>query len=86
MGMPGMPELLVILLIVVLLFGAKKIPDLAKGVGKGIKDFKKAVKDDGEEESPKAISKAEEVKTEETKVAEVKTVETKPAETKSENA
>jgi len=46
MGMPSMPELLIILAIVVLLFGAKKIPDLAKGVGKGIKDFKKAVKDD----------------------------------------
>jgi len=44
--MPSMPELLIILAIVVLLFGAKKIPDLAKGVGKGIKDFKKAVKDD----------------------------------------
>lgn len=46
MGMPSMPELLIILTIVVLLFGAKKIPDLAKGVGKGIKDFKKAMKDD----------------------------------------
>ncbi|SFV50868.1 Twin-arginine translocation protein TatA [hydrothermal vent metagenome] len=46
MGMPSMPELLVILAIVVLLFGAKKIPDLAKGMGKGIKDFKKAIKDD----------------------------------------
>ena len=44
-----MPELLVILAIVVLLFGAKKIPDLAKGMGKGIKDFKKAIKDDDEE-------------------------------------
>ena len=48
--MPSMPELLVILAIVVLLFGAKKIPDLAKGIGKGIKDFKKAVKEDEEEE------------------------------------
>ncbi len=79
--MPGMPELLVVLLIVVLLFGAKKIPDLAKGVGKGIKDFKKAVKEDSEEDTPKAIDK-----TEETKTVEATTVETKAAETKSENA
>jgi len=49
MGMPSMPELLVILAIVVLLFGAKKIPDLAKGIGKGIKDFKKAVREDDDE-------------------------------------
>ena len=48
MGMPSMPELLIVLAIVVLLFGAKKIPDLAKGMGKGIKDFKKAIKDDDE--------------------------------------
>ena len=46
MAMPSVPELLIILAIVVLLFGAKKIPDLAKGLGSGIKNFKKAVKDD----------------------------------------
>ena len=46
MGMPSMPELLIVLAIVVLLFGAKKIPDLAKGMRKGIKDFKKAVSED----------------------------------------
>ena len=48
MGMPSMPELLIILAIVVLLFGAKKIPDLAKGLGTGIKNFKKAVKEEDE--------------------------------------
>ena len=57
MGMPSMPELLIVLAIVVLLFGAKKIPDLAKGMGKGIKDFKKAIKEDDEE--PKEIVKKE---------------------------
>ncbi len=45
----GTQELLIILAIVIILFGAKKIPDLAKGLGKGIKDFKKAVKEDDEE-------------------------------------
>ena len=45
--MPGTTELLLILGIVVLLFGAKKIPDLAKGLGKGIKNFKSEMKDDG---------------------------------------
>ncbi|MCF6201223.1 MAG: twin-arginine translocase TatA/TatE family subunit [Hydrogenimonas sp.] len=50
MGMPSMPELLIILAIVVLLFGAKKIPELAKGMGSGIRNFKKAMKEDEEEE------------------------------------
>ncbi len=62
MGMPSMPELLIVLAIVVLLFGAKKIPDLAKGMGKGIKDFKKAIKDD--EEDTKEIAKKDETPTE----------------------
>ena len=74
MGMPGMPELLVILLIVVLLFGAKKIPDLAKGVGRGIKDFKKAVKDDDEVAEAKDTKKIDNA--DETKVVETKTTET----------
>ncbi len=68
--MPSMPELLVILAIVVLLFGAKKIPDLAKGMGKGIKDFKKAIKEDDEE-----VAKAKEIK-DETKEAVAETKET----------
>lgn len=46
MAMPSGSELLLIFGIVVLLFGAKKIPDLAKGLGQGIRSFKKEMKDD----------------------------------------
>jgi sec-independent protein translocase protein TatA len=38
----GMPELLIILFVVMLLFGAKKLPELARGFGQGIREFKKA--------------------------------------------
>ena len=62
MGMPSMPELLIVLAIVVLLFGAKKIPDLAKGMGKGIKDFKQAIKED--EDDKKEIASKDETPTE----------------------
>ena len=74
MGMPSMPELLIVLAIVVLLFGAKKIPDLAKGMGKGIKDFKKAIKEEDDEDVKGVASKTADE------------VETKIEEKKSENA
>lgn len=48
----GGPELLIILVIILLLFGAKKLPELAKGLGKSMKEFKKAaqeVQDDFQE-------------------------------------
>ncbi len=48
----GMPELLVILGVAVLLFGGKKIPEVAKGLGEGIRNFKTALK--GEPEKPAA--------------------------------
>ncbi|MBN2415925.1 twin-arginine translocase TatA/TatE family subunit [bacterium] len=41
-GSLGVPELLIIFFLIVLLFGAKKLPELAKGLGKGIREFKKA--------------------------------------------
>ena len=50
MGFPGGMELVIILVIVILLFGAKKIPDLAKGLGTGIKEFKKATKEENKKE------------------------------------
>jgi sec-independent protein translocase protein TatA len=44
-GMPGMGEWVVIGLFVLVFFGAKKIPEFAKGLGKGFREFKDAVKD-----------------------------------------
>ena len=48
MHMPSGMQLLVIVLIVLILFGGKKIPELAKGLGSGIRNFKKAIKEDEE--------------------------------------
>ena len=42
----GVPELAIILLIVFFLFGAKRLPEMGKGIGEGIKNFKKSFKDD----------------------------------------
>ena len=57
MSMPGGMEWLLIALVVLLLFGGKKIPELAKGLGSGIKNFKKAVKDDEDE----IVNKSDEI-------------------------
>lgn len=69
MGMPSGTELLIIFGIIVLLFGAKKIPDLAKGIGKGIKNFKSEMKDVNEEvasDEPKKVENTDEVASTET--------------------
>lgn len=50
MGVPSGMELIIIALVVLLLFGGKKIPELAKGLGNGIKNFKKAIKEDENED------------------------------------
>jgi sec-independent protein translocase protein TatA len=44
-GSIGLPELLIILFIVILVFGASRLPELGKGIGKGIKNFKDATKE-----------------------------------------
>jgi TatA/E family protein of Tat protein translocase len=45
MGSLGMQELLLIFLVVLLLFGSKRLPELARGLGKGLSEFKKAAND-----------------------------------------
>jgi sec-independent protein translocase protein TatA len=42
----GIPELVIILVIIVLLFGASRLPEIGRGLGKGIKNFKESTKDD----------------------------------------
>jgi sec-independent protein translocase protein TatA len=44
MGRIGMPELIIILIIVVMIFGANRIPEIFRGVGRGIKNFKDATR------------------------------------------
>lgn len=45
MGPIGMPEMVIIFIVILLLFGAKKLPELARGVGKSMGEFKKARED-----------------------------------------
>jgi sec-independent protein translocase protein TatA len=56
--MPGWPEILVILLIVLLLFGAKKLPELARGLGQSLNEFRKA-KDEFDREIHKTANDLE---------------------------
>ena len=48
----GFPELLLILVIVVLIFGTSRIPELGRGLGEGIRNFRKGMKHDEEEKKP----------------------------------
>ena len=45
-GRIGIPELLIILTIILVLFGATRLPEIGRGIGKGIRNFKDATKDD----------------------------------------
>jgi sec-independent protein translocase protein TatA len=80
MGMPGGWELVLIVVVIVLLFGGKKIPELAKGLGKGIKDFKSAMNEDDKDESKSvATQEAKELEAKEETAQELKAQETKNA-------
>jgi sec-independent protein translocase protein TatA len=56
MGKIGLTEIILVLLVVVLLFGGRKIPELMKGIGQGMKEFKKASKYDPAAEDNKDIT------------------------------
>jgi len=59
----GMPELIIIMVIILIIFGAGKIPEIGSGLGKGIRDFKRATSGDLQEnEEWKEVEKLEEKK------------------------
>ena len=60
MGMPGITELIIILAIVFLLFGAKRLPDLAKGLGQSITNFKAGLNEEQPEETETAAQQEKE--------------------------
>ena len=45
LGRVGLPELIIVLMIIILIFGANRLPDIGRGIGKGIRNFKDATKD-----------------------------------------
>lgn len=55
----GLPELIVILVILFFLFGAKRIPEMASGIGQGIKSFKKALSEDPEQQKSDNVKRIE---------------------------
>lgn len=59
LGIVGPWQIAVILVLVLLLFGGKKIPELMKGLGSGIKEFKDATKEENEKQTGKESNKTE---------------------------
>jgi len=59
LGMPGPWEIILIIVVVLLIFGGRKIPELMKGLGQGMKEFKKATKENNEEETEEHNTKEE---------------------------
>mgnify|MGYP000128172744 CR=1 FL=1 len=55
MSMPGPMEIVVILLVVLLLFGAKRLPEIGRALGEGIREFKKSIKGGDDDDNSKQI-------------------------------
>jgi sec-independent protein translocase protein TatA len=87
-GSVGMPELIIGLVVILLLFGAKRVPELARGLGSGVREFKKGTQE-GEledkkkkEEEKKDEEQLEASKSSESKLEEDSSVEAEKAEQK----
>jgi sec-independent protein translocase protein TatA len=56
-GKLGLPELLIILVIVILIFGANRLPEIGRGIGRGIRNFKDATKNDKDKDDKDPTSR-----------------------------
>jgi sec-independent protein translocase protein TatA len=65
-GMPGQTELLVIVFVILLLFGAKKLPELSRSLGKSLGEFKKGQKEGAEPDKEDEVEKKEIIDSKET--------------------
>lgn len=79
-GSVGMPELIIGLVVILLLFGAKRVPELARGLGSGVREFKKGtqegeVEDKNKDEAKKDEEQLEASESDETKLEEDASVE-----------
>ena len=89
-GSVGMPELIIGLVVILLLFGAKRVPELARGLGSGVREFKKGTqegevenkKKEEEEEKEEQLEASKSEHDEETKLEEDSSVEAEKAEQK----
>ena len=61
LGIPGTWQIILIVLVVLLLFGGKKIPELMKGIGRGTREFKKGLNTDEEDEPEKKDTEKKDV-------------------------
>ncbi|MDF1570888.1 MAG: twin-arginine translocase TatA/TatE family subunit [Bacteroidales bacterium] len=57
LGMPGWSQILLVVIAILLLFGGKKIPELMRGIGQGMKEFKKATSDDDDKDKDEKTDK-----------------------------
>ena len=89
-GSVGMPELIIGLVVILLLFGAKRVPELARGLGSGVREFKKGTqegdlenkKKEEEENKEEQLEASNSEHDEETKLEEDSSVEAEKAEQK----